>query len=587
MCKRVSACILAVIVLLCPFLSISASADITSELLEWALEWLVDTSIDVGYGDWDADDLIDWYNSAEGQFYLGQMIANPGFAGMGALLDGYVTDANNHRYQVAQLKRDNIDLLYTTLNDYWSNDSAPVRNTVISDFGLSTSASIHSSWGYISGIGSYLSYWYDTNRMFYNPGTVSDTAVYLYNGSIYLPPIIYVPVDGLMFHNGYILQPGLYVLLNSDELLYIRYLGSHCFLYETPSETDVTLYLFDGRSVSYPQLVSNGVYSDINNDDISGYDVADKLRKAIGLHVCIDKSEPIEQPDDIPYDDGGNVTVLVPIDEPAQPVYLSPTTYNNYIDNGTYTTINEGDVTNNVVTDEQVTNFTNTYISYITNNYNSGGDGNSYDDTNLLNKLSNWFSSVLDKLDDIIAKLPPSNNNPSTTVIVTDSDGGSDSYSDSDSDSDSDSYVTSTDDVPYGSWLPPWLSWLDPKPCYNKFSDCFFNNLPILSLAKDTINLVNAGLSSSEDNDSKAGALSGSSSDGVSDSDVSLDDQLSITTYIDPYRKSIRSVTSVVAYALGIISVWRSVKSVFGIDIDVSDGGAIASAFGSVFGKGR
>lgn len=407
-----------VITLLFSSFFVVASADVTSELVEFIATWLLDSSVDIAYGDMSADDLIDWYNTLEGQAFLAAYSQGVlGIAG-GALLPSYVQDANGARYQVAEVTKNQLQNLNQMLNDYWKSDSAPIRNTSLESLGLSFygTDTLKSSWGYISGRNSFVvrAGTSPDESIWYNPrGSERDFGhIYLYNGSIYCPPIIYVSSKNLLFQSGQALPVGFYIILNNSELLYCDSTYSNNKMRMTFSVgstlNDITLFSDRGSHTQSPYLYSGGTGEKINTATLTGLTVMDKVTKAIGLHIVTDNNNVINLPSNIPYDDNNTVTVLVPVDEPSEPVYLSPDVYNNYIDNGTYTTINEGDFTNNIVNDEQVTNITNIYNNYITNNYygDNGGSGSSgYDDSNFISKLSGWFNSLFDKIDFLTTKI--------------------------------------------------------------------------------------------------------------------------------------------------------------------------------------
>ena len=567
-------CILLIIsILLLPFCSLPASALGVEDALEYFLGWFIDTSLNISDGtNGVGTDLINWYNSPEGQIYLTYLKTNPFFKQYGDYLSGYVQDANNSWYSVAQLKKEQVDELFDTINGYWTSDSAPIRSVTLSSIGVNTFEYNVHYCGYLRGTNGILSTdpRDDKNATFYSEydSTTPTGTIFVYSGSTRFPPVITtgagtsIGISG--FESGAV---GQFVILNSSgDSFYLdkTWLSSGLQFYYINGEPDH----FDARRNSWiwPQLWTSGTKLNEYTDFDAPY-ALDLFTKSIGLHICQDISSPVPQPDAIPYDSDDNIVVLVPLSEPSEPVYLAPNVFNNYLADNTYMTYNEGDtVVNNVTNDTMIQEFNNVYNN-TTNNNTSGGDGSSYDDTNLINRLSNWFSSVISKLDEIINKMPPSSNN---TPVSSDYDSETDIETDSD------------DEFTYSTWLPPWLSWLDPDPCYDKFSDCIFENVPLFALASDTLTALQNGINSSDDD--KTPVLSGGDVNGDVDNTFNgvtadnIANYVDYNNYVGSFIKNIRPVTSFLAYALGVMSVWRSIKSLFGINVDLSDASGVFSS---------
>ena len=165
-------CILVVFTMLISFFSVSASAyvfgSLEEELIEYYLTWFVDTSIDIADGQYTANGLMDWYNTPEGYVYLTSLISLGGGGSLnfinnpGMEAARYVQDATGAKYMAANCKRDLVNQLYDTLNDYWSNDSAPVRNTSFRDAGFAVNClGLRGNFGNIGGSGPAAKYTQD------------------------------------------------------------------------------------------------------------------------------------------------------------------------------------------------------------------------------------------------------------------------------------------------------------------------------------------------------------------------------------------------------------------------------------------
>ena len=291
-------------------------------------------------------------------------------------------------------------------------------------------------------------------------------------------------------------------------------------------------FVYNDSDYSTSQLV----YKIVNNGSVVSFDeycytpdfsyddVLDLISKSIGNHIVIDgqQVDPINITidDNVPFEDDKTV-VVVPVDQPDKPVFLSPTEYNNYVDShDIYDTDN---TTNNIVDNDTVNNITNIYNTYITNNNSSGG----YDDTNLMTKLD----TIINKLSDIY------------NAIVN-------------------------------------FSFADVDPCYENFSDCFFNHFTMLSMARDILEQIDAGvppdnvqLASSDGKTPEAsGASAGDSSSdvdfysGVSVGSILGDQTLNLDfSWYKPYREDIHLVLKFLAYAMGFIACNGSLKSICGI----------------------
>lgn len=545
--KKFFSITLVISILLLPFCSLSASAFGLDSVLEFALGWLVDTSKDISDGsNGTGTDLINWFNSPEGQIYLKYLQTNPFFKQYGDYLNGYVQDANGAWYSVAEMKNDQVNLLFDTLNAYWSSDTAPIRNVTLSSLGINTFDYTVQYCGYLRGTNGIVSTDTrdDKNVSFYSEydSAITNTTIFVYPGSSRFPPVITTGVGTNIGISGYDSGAvGQFVILNTS--------GDSFYLDKTGLGSRLQFYYIDGdpdhfdalrNSWIWPQIWTSGNKLTEYSDFDAPY-ALDLFTKSVGLHICPDPEKPVTPPEDIPYDDNNTVIVLVPLSEPSEPVYLAPNVFNNYLADNTYMTYNEGDtVVNNVTNDTMIQEFTNVYNNNTTNNNTSGGDGSSYDDTNLINRLSNWFSSVISKLDEIINKLPPSSNNQPSS-----------SYTSVDSDNDS-------DDTGYG--LPKWLKWLEPEPIYINFGDCIINNIPIITTIQTMAEDMKPTSSTSGLTDiefEESGTQSGIKSY-FSGAVIDL-------SWYYPYRERIRNLLKIPCYIMGLGAIWIAIKSIFGI----------------------
>lgn len=290
------------------------------------------------------------------------------------------------KYNAVKVSEDQLQSIYDQATKIKTQN---IRTFSFDDIGLTTatdfqSTLIYSGYNCIPCLGSSSTPFKTLSNNLdgkFTVGTgVSDTSVLYYNGSTMAFPVFYVSADALLFQNGVALpSSNWYVPIGSDKLIAIpasSFLQAYTTVGET--ETDLTFgFYITSRQESCPIYKNGEIVGYVNTDEYPGWEVADLLSKMVGY--CFNP-EPISIPTDIPYDDDGNVYVCIPEDK-SDVVYLSPTTYNEYINNGT---IIEGDYVSNV-TDETVNNI--------------------YDDTNLLNKLEGWFDDLSDKLSDIKTKL--------------------------------------------------------------------------------------------------------------------------------------------------------------------------------------
>lgn len=436
------------------------------------------------------------------------------------------------KYNAVKVQEDSIRNIY---NQATKINTANLRYFSFDDLGLSTYQDISCSITYTgySCLPDVGTAWNKNNldgKFTLNTGSFG-SAVRLYNGSSMAFPVIYVPANTSFYQNG-VLLPNInatwWVPLGSDTLIQI--LGSSFIQpYTISGDTlnDLTFGFYNSGRKENLSIYKNGVeVGQINTDSYPGWEVADLLSKMVGYCITTDgdsNAGVIAPPADIPYDDDGYVYICIPEDK-SDVVYLSPTTYNEYINNGT---IIEGDYVSNV-TDETVNNITNN----ITNIY----EGSSYDDTNLLNKLEGWFSELYKKIDKLADSLEPSNviNNVYNTYI-------------------------------------------NPPPVYETFSDCFYDNVPAAAEAKQLFNDLCSVTETDLDIDTDVPS-DGTVTDETLDlsykiafynpfSETKKTDEYEIINFdwYAPYREDIRNLLKISAYVMGFCAILSAIKSVFGV----------------------
>ena len=472
MFKKLFCFILILCIVLSLFIVHASADDLLFEVGLGYLTWFANSTYSITNGSMDYNELMDYYSSTEGQLYLdcldyytlGSYVPITGNS-----LSTIVQDANNKKYIAQNFSKEYVDKCFDSLNSYFRVGNSSIRNVDFNDIGVNYGNNDIVVMGYEQGIRSCVSdNLYDMlddtkNRHLdgYMPTDWADhrndNIIYVYPGSYDFPPMIFafcgnISISGLSQVGNSIFIPAgvsgdsFRLTPHTDYLPTSSYKGSISFGY-VQNDLNYPFKFRTGTRQYYNNniyYVSNGINTPVNNDSVNYLQL---FTNTIGTHICIDKNTPVPQPLNIPYENN-QVVVLSPAEEPGEPVYISPTTYNNYINNGTYTTINEGDTVNYYIDDSTVNNFITVYNNYASG---SGGsdfpDGGSYDDTNLLNRLERWFSIVIAKLNEIINKLPLSQNNPP-------------SDSESDSDINTDTVIIDTSDIPsYRFYLPDWLSW--------------------------------------------------------------------------------------------------------------------------------
>lgn len=500
----------------------------------------------------DPDKLVDYWDSNPGKLEIFYRL----FFGAGAPQDIFTTypkyqmiknlnEAAEGRYMVAELERNQLEGLFESFNDYWANNSAEVRNISLIDLNIkyNTDVKVQGNFGNVLGTGpaarlsSDISIDYNVNTatdsfMYFVPPKNFDpdpSTIYVYNGSSYYPPVIYLSAGNIAYCGDDAMLRGYYYVLNSTEFIYAEdgFITSPMYIWYSLNDSTSRvnfMEVYRDRSIYPFTIYSEGSFHGVS--DTSGglsyeydyTDVLDKISKAVGLHITTDDTlEPVSYtlPDDIPYDEDNRTVVMVPVDQPGAPVYLSPSTYNNYVDEGDI--YNSDDHSNNIVDEETVNNMTSLYNEYVTNN----SSGSTYDDSKLMGKLD----KIISKLKDIYNAIEKIDLSP--TVIVQNVENS-----------------------------------LNPEPSYEKFSDCVVNNIPIANDIKELTNSFNVVESESGFDDIVI--LSDSNSNNSVTASLYNGFYIDVSWYA-PYRTKIRDLLKLFCYVLGIGGIWGAVRSVFGI----------------------
>lgn len=362
----------------------------------------------------DPDKLIDFWDSDPGKAVTLANLFLRGGSSTPAIIGEYkaihdLNEASDGRYMVAQLHKDQLDGIHDAFHDYWSSDSAEIRSLPLGDLNLSVNTGNHPiiRFGYTAGSGPAVRYNNSRDFMHFVTNldyTLNWDALYCYNGTIYYPPVLFVKTGSTLIQGSSLLPGGYYYVLSTTELMYVGdgNFGSNqsidCF--DNDGVVGIERVVCNRSGYYDPIIYEDGVAHTVGaNGDYSYDELFQKYQMSIGLHINCpnmsgDDSYTLkEPPTDVPYDDDDNVVVMLPMDSPGEPVYMSPTTYNTYVNNGNID--NSDDHSNNIVNNEDIDNITNIYNNYVTNN-NTTNNYN-FDDTNILNKLD----IIIGKLNDI------------------------------------------------------------------------------------------------------------------------------------------------------------------------------------------
>lgn len=426
--KRFFCVILCVVIVVCP-LCITASADPAIDfvifLTELAFDWYNDTSSEVEkmsgneFTNWltSSDDPDSWIWWAINVWMANNTLNNPISTPWGNYGGGVnypvsfddVSEAVDGVYNTAELSR---EMLENSINALKSDYG--MRYFDISDLGLTTSNSIDTSRITLVGDSSYgIVATVDDSRHNSWMANMGDNyfhyslvdryhfdSILLFNGAVNAPPLLFVPGGFELYQNGVLLPDNsFYIPISSTELLRCGTPADNFSFFYCPEEfntghPDEFGIIRDGTWESDSWIYNNG--SVVGHTNISPYDcfsMVDIINKMCGYIVSVDDTlspdNVFKLPDDIPYDDDDNVIVAVP-QGGGDVVYLNPSTFNNYIDNGNITNLENYDYSVNG----------DTINEYITNNQNSDSDS-SFDDS----KIVSLLESIKSKIDTVIGLL--------------------------------------------------------------------------------------------------------------------------------------------------------------------------------------
>ena len=539
------------------------------DLIEWYLTWFIDESKKLQ--NYDGDRLIEYFSTPEGYNYLLALFTQWGGAEGNILFNPAtdivrnVTDANGHKFLSAKVKKDLLQNCVNSYNGFMSSDQSGIRTLNVNNYTIGSNYNLRTDFGYVDGSPPFVGNGTTSSAIstWFHPTAFYSSTVQLYKGSDLCPPILYVPTSGAVTFHSTSLSAGYYMCISDTELFCLgndERTYKSGWRYDVNSNTGkVTLYYLrhyynygNFKFVDCGAYSGSSAYRTVDSGKYTYEYLLDKVTKAPGLYLNLkNQTAYTELPDSDVFDDDDYTVVLLPVDEPAEPIYIHPDTYNDYITNNVYNYDYDNEYVNTVVNDNDVTNIYNIYNT--TDSDSSGGSSGGYDDHNLLVTLRQWFSLISNKLDSIIEII------------------SSGSYSDSDID-----YIH-TNDIPF--------KWLDPDPIYDNFSDCIFNNIPLFGTVRDTLDSLNNINYESEEMQSVKSEMFSSLGVSVSSSssyaDVSSDDSSDVTfnmpvfevifDYIEPHKDDVRNLLQLLAYSLGFVSFYKSTCSLFGIHISVSD----------------
>lgn len=425
---KFSSVILCFVLVFIPF-SITASAVSSIDDVLFFVDYLYNSFISSNSSVTDFD-REDFRNYVYGSDWISDNILAILFNPVGmAVAANKIDKLKDSDYQCSKLNKDQLRQLQNAGNAAVSGYGKTANYTSFADLNLQTYGGVETNGIIVQGSGGPVFYTgsdFDDKKIkqfyyFQNPDTQD---ICVYPGSSNSFPVIYVPKSNSLYHNGEKLPSDyIYAPLGNGELLRISYYWTGlsnfpymgCSFKNSDSLDSVSLrFSFGNMSSSglfnaYCWSATNMcIYKDginagyIGDGHYTAAGVVDRLEKMVGTRINYDGKptiEPFELPSDIPYDDNDEVVVCVPMGDgnSGKVVYLSPTEYNNYINNGD---LIQNDNRVSDYHDEQTINNISNVVNNITNNYSG-----SYDDTNLLNKLEKWFSDISNKLDEIKEKV--------------------------------------------------------------------------------------------------------------------------------------------------------------------------------------
>ena len=473
----------------------------------------------------------DYFNDYQPNVVMSYIGGEASEAGLDLTESAYKTSVMN-RSQLAALADfgdnclGNVEIRYNTLDGLSLRTANTIKFDGIAVSGSPLPHNFGTSYNQFERIGVY----YNT--------TVAQSNNYANYVSVYgdgqLPPAIYIPRNCVVYQGSgtNALPYGFYIILGVNSLLRVNYNDQsyRTLYYYNPGSTvnsikfgigqcPVSVVTNDGMQCSYHSesmpIYENGENMGNTNAYISGYDLTQLIQMLHGYQVGQTPPDPIiyDLPDDIPYDDDGNVTVMIPYDIDDHSitygdiVYMSNDEYNDYVNNGT---IVEGDYINDYSTNTN-NNISSTYYNYVINN------NSTFDDSNILAKLD----VIIGKLNDIISKIGTSTQ----------------------------TFLDETGEIFSG------------EPVYTDFGDCITENLPIVSDVKNMLENLNPQQSISIES---AVVVDGAVADSNPYKSFMNGFRLDLSWY-EPYRIKFRNLMKIACYISDIGSIYAVIKSVFGV----------------------
>ena len=400
-------CFICIFCILMTTIPLHANAEIViDDLIEMYIQWFVDTGSDML--DMSPEELIDYCNTPQGYMWLqtvfnssGGMMGNV-FFNPGGDAKRAVKDANNARYLSYKIKKNLLQNLSNNYNGYCNEVN---RNLNYANYIVQSGYSLRTDFGYVDGSPPYVGdgsglIGNNAISVWFHPTAFYDDTVQVFKGSYLSPPVIYVPSNGALKFCGVSLRAGYYIPCSDTQLFY---LGNDDITYKigwyyTDFGSDNRLLYQRGYS-NTPRFLDAGISSDMQDYDTGIYTfdyLYDKLTKAVGLYLPMNNRPWVELPPNSDFDSDDTITMLLPLDEPAPPIYIPNDVYDNDITNNYYTYDN--DTTNNYVTNNDIQNIYNILYSIDTDTSTGGG---SYDDSTLLQTLRNYFNQIVNLLNDI------------------------------------------------------------------------------------------------------------------------------------------------------------------------------------------
>lgn len=488
--------------------------------------------------------------------------------------------AADSRYKCALVDRELLLAMDNTIVHNIGQNG--VRYTSLEELGLTTNNTVTTTGitvQYASQVCTFLgkSYSKDTPIFsYYDLSSVysNTTQITIYTGGA-MPPAFYIPTNCIVYQNGRALDSNsFYVILGTSELFrfaltsHYSYIGFGWFNNSDKLEDSRIIGsntnnlsddggLASGWNTSV-RIWSNGYAEDstiFGSRDTNGraWTYINLLNNLSGFMIDVDETPTTNAPDTflpetVPYDDNDFVYVFIPVDNSnnvsyGDIIYMNPEDYDTYVNNGT---IVEGDYINSYSYDT-ASSIIDSYNTYITNNTTNNNNTTNFDD-----------SRIVSKLDQILQKLIEIKNKISDVSVSVESW-----------------------DMPFRSIRSDLPDIFSNEPCYNNFSDCIKNSIPLIGDVQNMLNDISTVDSisiNSELNTFLADSNTLNSSGGTledTDNSTSNSNTFSITPFFsdfeinfswyEPYRVRIRNVLKIGVWVFCVTSFLHMVKSIFGI----------------------